>query len=138
MHTKLSFVLVACMLVSAAFVSRVAFAQPRAADQTLGMALLSASVAGNGTLIRGAGVALVSKTGTGEYFVTFGRSIANCTCTASPGDSSGQAHFITGMATANCPNGAANQVRIRTANPGVTGGSTPADISFQLVVFCPK
>jgi hypothetical protein len=55
-----------------------------APDQTLGMALMSAVVEANGTLISGTGVKSVTRTGLGGYLVQFDRSVAGCAPVASP------------------------------------------------------
>src|SRR5688572_18391632 len=51
---------------------------PAAADQTLGMALMSAGVDAPGTLIRGSGVVSANIFKLGYYDVTFERSVASC------------------------------------------------------------
>jgi hypothetical protein len=51
---------------------------PTAADKKLGMALRSAVVADNGTLVSGAGAVSVTKIAVGVYNVLFERSIAGC------------------------------------------------------------
>jgi hypothetical protein len=56
---------------------------PQAADQTLGMALMSAFVNEDGTLARGAGAVSSQRTAEGSYEVDLDRDIHNCTYTAS-------------------------------------------------------
>jgi hypothetical protein len=106
---------------------------PAAADKTRGMALMSATVAGGPTLIRGSGAVSVSSSATGFVDVVFDRDISDCSCTASPGayvvgeTSSGN------TASANCPY-ASNSVRVTLMS--AFGGFTSA--SFHVIVFCPK
>jgi hypothetical protein len=102
-----------------------------APDNTLGMALMAATVAGNATLIRGAGVVAVGRGSgaKGDFVVTFDRSLANCTCTATL-----MSAFESTIA-AICPRGdqLLNQVEV------VTWFQAQAfDLAFHLIVFCPK
>src|SRR5688572_4789338 len=52
---------------------------PAAADQKLGMALMSAVVASDGTLVAGAGAVSVTRLNAGVYNVAFERSVVGCT-----------------------------------------------------------
>ena len=107
-----------------------------AADDTLGMALLSATVSGDGTVVLGSGVAPGSNvnTSTGTYDLPFDRSVATCTCTASFGEhSSGIVILQQNFISASCPYNNANEVRVSTAING-----NLANLPFQLIVFCPK
>lgn len=118
----------ATALVAAATAARAA------PDRTLGMALMSATVFGNGTLASGSGVASIDHPSTGTYDVAFVRDLEACTCTASFGSHNGtistiQQNFI----SANCPFGAGNNVRVLMSANG-----TPQNFPFQLIVFCPK
>lgn len=111
-----------------------------APDNTLGMALLSATV-DNSTppnIARGSGAVSASRPGvaqntTGYADVVFDRDVSNCTCTASVGAFAaidfGAGNFV---ATATCPY-TANTVRVITSNDGVA-----ANFAFHLIVFCPK
>ena len=105
-----------------------------AADQSHGMAILSASVAGDGNRVRDAGVTAVERVSLGTYRVTFERPIATCTCTASAGANDVNAAIYGLTAAANCPYYAADSARINIAN---LGGQL-VDASFHVLVFCPK
>jgi hypothetical protein len=104
-----------------------------APDQTLGMAIMSATVAGT-ALAAGSGVVSIDRPSTGTYDIAFTRDLEACTCTASFGSHNGaistvQQNFI----SANCPFGAGNNVRVLMLVLG-----TPQNSPFQLIVFCPK
>jgi hypothetical protein len=58
---------------------------PAVADGGLGAAVMHASVAANGTLIRGSGAVAVEKVGPGYFQVSFNRSIASCSYFGSVG-----------------------------------------------------
>jgi hypothetical protein len=106
---------------------------PQAADQTLGMAILSATVRNDGVLVRVAGAASVVRPATGIYDVTFQRDVANCSCVASAGEFAVGLSDLGVIATANCPH-AANVVRVRTTDHA----GTSSNRNFHLIVFCPK
>jgi hypothetical protein len=104
-----------------------------APDQMLGMALMSATVAGT-ALAAGSGVVSIDRPDTGVYNIAFERDLEACTCTASFGAhngsiSSGGQNFI----SANCPNGTGNNVRVHILSNGLF-----SNLPFQLIVFCPK
>jgi hypothetical protein len=106
-----------------------------APDDTLGMALMSATVGANGTLVRGSGATSAEKNGTGEYLVQFARSIANCSCAASVGGNDPFVTYIlTHAATANCPSFVAPD----KAHIATSFDNTAVDRDFHLIVFCPK
>lgn len=105
-----------------------------AADKTLGMAILSASVAGDGSRVRDAGVTAIERVSLGTYKVTFARPIATCTCTASAGANSVDAALYGVTASANCPYYAADSARINIAN----SGGMLVDAPFHVLVFCPN
>lgn len=104
-------------------------------DDTLGVALMSASVDGENppNLIRGSGAVSVTRIAEGIFNIVFSRSVANCSCTASAGD------FVVGnqrsafTATANCPYNASS-VRVVTSYHDGSTSSSP----FHVIVFCPK
>ncbi len=108
---------------------------PEAADQTRGMALMSASVASDGALQASGGVVSSARVSTGFYSVKFDRSVENCTCTASFGSHSGTAvaYLAQNYISANCPFGDPDNVTVWIIRGGVDG-----DYPFQLIVFCPK
>jgi hypothetical protein len=104
-----------------------AFLAPRAsmaaADGKLGMALMSAVVASDGTLTRGAGVTQSSRVSTGNYKVIFGRDVSTCT------------FAVTSVNT--LPVSAAAQPGfggVGVALAGSDGGAVNAP--FNLIVFC--
>ena len=74
-----------------------------AADGSQGMALMSAVVSPEGSLVRGTGAVSVVRSETGVYFVTFDRSTRDCSYFGSIG------HAV--------PDGSTQNVLI-TANPG--------------------
>ena len=103
-----------------------------APDQTPGMALMSATVSGT-ELAAGSGVVSIDRASTGTYDIAFKRDLEACTCTASFGShngaiSSSDDNFI----SANCPNGAGNNVRVLMLLNGEFWNAP-----FQLIVFCP-
>lgn len=107
-----------------------------APDNTLGMAILSATVASNGTLTHGSGATGSVQNGTGIYMVTFNRDLTGCSGTASAGRSTiGAVHFSI-IATADCPATAANDLRVYTRT-GLTIGDV-INAAFHAIVFCPK
>jgi len=67
----------------AALLAPAAAQQLRAPDKTLGMALLSARVAADGTLEGGAGVVSSQRNSAGNYGVTFNRDVSSCDLSAS-------------------------------------------------------
>lgn len=105
-----------------------------AADQSLGMAIMSATVEGDGTLRGIAGVVGAAKVSTGNYTIRFVRSVAGCMCVGSPGTSDGSAIHTSGALaiTVNCPFGDPENVRVWSRI-----GGADADFPFHLIVFCP-
>jgi hypothetical protein len=99
--------------------------EPRAADNTLGMALLGAFVNSDGTLARGSGVTNSSRFAPGGYQVFFDRDISNCTYSAV-----GVSFAIVRIVTIS-----ANQLQFNTNNP-TTG--TLTDTSFSATIYCAK
>ena len=106
---------------------------PAAADKKLGMATMSAVVAGNGTLVNGAGAVSVTKIGTGRYSVEFAREVTGCAYVAMAGNISGNtgtaAVYAIGFYTSDDP----NVIRIQMKNPI---NSFDNDGAFHLIVFC--
>jgi hypothetical protein len=107
--------------------SCLAFLAPRAgiaaADGKLGMALMSAVVASDGTLTRGAGVTQSSRIAPGNYKVIFERDVSTCTFAVTSVDT-------TPVSAAAQP--AFGGVGVVLA--GSSGG--PIDAPFNLIVFC--
>lgn len=108
-----------------------------APDNTQGMALMSATVNNTTTpptLVRGSGAVSVSRPTTGIAHVVFDRDLSNCSCTTSVGSHQIGAYTPgTYFSTTNCPF-AANSARIATKNESYT----LVNVSFHLIVFCPK
>jgi hypothetical protein len=104
---------------------------PQAADQTRGMALMSAAVYWDGTLLRGAGAIAAQRNNTGTYQVDFARSIVNCTITVSV-SSPTEDEFYIGFASAGRTAAASNRAWVWTFLN--TGGQ--ADRPFTMMVFC--
>ena len=105
-----------------------------APDQTLGMALMSATVSDSGVLVAGSGVASIVRPSTGTYVIAFKRDLDACTCTASfGGHTVGIFTAAQNFISANCPSGAGNNVRVLMSNNGAF-----VNWPFQLIVFCPK
>lgn len=98
-----------------------------APDQTLGMALLSAVVEANGTLISGTGVKNVTRTGVGGYLVQFDRSVAGCAPVASP-----LVNFYDNFVAVNHIPMPPDTFRVLTGE--VLGSGE--DTRFSLIVFC--
>ena len=98
-----------------------------APDNTLGMAILAASVNSDGTLLAGSGAASAAKLGTGQYRVDFDRDVLSCFRAATLESSAGEIRAITDTVTFN-------RVLVVTAN---SGGSI-SDASFNLLVYCAR
>jgi hypothetical protein len=99
-----------------------------APDQTHGMALMSAVVEANGTLISGTGVKNVTHTGLGGYLVQFDRSVTGCTPVASP-----LANFYDNFVTVkHIPTPTPDTFQVLTGE--VLGNGE--DTRFSLIVFC--
>jgi hypothetical protein len=102
-----------------------------APDRTLGMALLSAAVDSDGTLVHGAGVASSSRISAGTYLVRFDRNVRNCTSAAVHAGSSslfGDINVVVAW-----PSSPSANVTVYTSNPG-----GPTNGPFHLIVFCAK
>ena len=99
---------------------------PEAADNTLGMAIMSAVVQSNGTAFSKAGVGSVAKPDTGSYFLDFVRPVTDCTPMVSATPSAYASWFI----TLDPPN------RIEVNTYDAAGALT--DKYFSIIVFCPQ
>ena len=103
---------------------------PAAADQTLGMAMMSAVVRADGTLVRGTGAISSTLSSPGRYLVSFERSISDCTITVTAGDAGAGTtliYFYTG--------------RHLDVKAVTVGGVNPINFasvngSFHLLAFC--
>jgi hypothetical protein len=104
-----------------------------AADNTLGMALLSASVNSDGTLARGVATG-ANKLGTGLYEVIFDRDLTTCSYTVSPGIAANGGSLLATFSQAEGRAGNADGVFVELQNQA---GNT-VDAPFHLIVFCPK
>ena len=109
---------------------------PRAADQTLGMALMSAVFNANTvTLVRGTGAISVERSFVGHYLVTFERDVRDCTFVVSVGDTTSHLQrngFANAMPFGNL-NPPAARVHTRDA-----GGALVDTLPFHLIVFCAR
>jgi hypothetical protein len=106
-----------------------------AADDTLGVAHMSAVVATDGTFVanKSSGVLSSAKTAGGTDTVQFRRDVANCTYVASLGDT-GTALPPVGSALVSLSGASPSTVFVETVNPA--GALT--DASFHLAVFCAR
>jgi hypothetical protein len=102
-----------------------------APDKTLGMALMSAVVNLDGTLIRGSGVVSVDHPSVAFYRVWFDRPINNCTGVAGPGNIPSYV-YDGGQAAVNFTDAFPNSVVVKTRN----SSGAVADWPFHLIVFC--
>ena len=109
--------------------SRFAAAAP---DNTRGMAILFAALAGDGTTLAGSGVVSVSHPAQGQSWVTFDRDVSNCGYYATVANYSGV--LSSGHAATALVSGAPQVVAVQTRN---SAGSA-ADIGVHLLVFCNK
>lgn len=96
-----------------------------AADNTLGVALLSAAVLGDGTLFQGAGALSVVANGSGNYRVKFVRDLVGCTAVAS-------SRTNTGLVQAADLSVSDDEIQVWTTD----FSGVPGDRSFSLLVFC--
>jgi hypothetical protein len=103
---------------------------PQAADQTFGMALLSATVGSNGVLIHGAGALSSQRNVVGDYYIDFVRSIVNCTIIAGVSHPGGG--MIRGFASASRLPATNNRAWVVTSL--YTGVQT--DLPFAVTVLC--
>jgi hypothetical protein len=147
MLAKPSSALFCALLFSAAAAIGAAFAEqpqaarqaaaPRAADQTLGMAIMSANVDRSGTLTGGAGVVGALRQANGQYFVAFNRSVEGCTHV---GAVAGDVAFVFPGLVAATPktdtfNGRTYYgVRVDTSDHDAFITDRP----FHLIVFCSR
>jgi len=106
-----------------------------APDNTLGMAIMSASAYGS-NVMQSSGVQTIVNPSTGRYEITFDRSVTDCAHVASATNAYPEADF-----------GAAWGVKVRhhSSSPDLlavytfgTDGTTLATRPFSLIVFCPK
>ena len=121
------------MVLATAFVAAPA-ATRAAPDQTLGMALMSALVASNGTLLGGAGAISSNQPSTGRYQVFFNRSVLGCDYVATQSQTGALSHNPPLATIATAPGGSANAVWVVVQD----GAGTNVDRIFRMIVFCPK
>ena len=126
MRSKLRFTLT----LSAALAPALAGSALAAPDQTLGVALMGATVSLQGNIYPqlSSGVASAKRIAVGYYEVKFNRSLFGCTPAVSPLLSSSIVEF-NGLDDGD---GDETLMRVRTYDP--TG--TPADSGFTVVYFC--
>jgi hypothetical protein len=98
---------------------------------------LSANIRG-GQLVSGTATAL-EHPATGEYVVSFGRDVSTCAAVASPGFTGGVGDAQTvavGLTSVGDDDLAINKVGVQFHIREATGGVTPVDTDFHLVVAC--
>lgn len=106
-------------------------AKPEAADKKLGVAMMSAVVAANGTIQRGAGSGPTARLSTGTYEVRFQRDIRDCAYTVTAGSiaAGNPAYGLPVVAwRTNKPDGL--WIQILDKNGGVV------DRDFHVIVLC--
>ena len=108
---------------------------PAAADKKLGMALMSAVVAADGTLASGSGAVSATKLTAGVYNVAFERSVAGCSFSATSATANDNSGVQDNLVMALHLQTASNGIQIQTLNQD---GGALRDGSFHLLVFCPK
>ena len=91
---------------------------------------LWASVAADGSLVRGTGTARATRTATGAYEVVFGTAIAECAAVAALAAPDGTTSTATGQVGATAQ--ADSVIRVETE----TSTGSNADKAFHLAVFC--
>ena len=105
-----------------------------APDQTQGMALMSAVVRLDGTLVSGSGVVSSDRFLAFDYRVTFTRSVQGCTFVASSGTTENE-----GFSGGGVPISTSVTFNGTLLLPNVVSVFTHVDGSpFMLIVFCPK
>jgi hypothetical protein len=102
-----------------------------APDVTKGMALMSAAVAADATLVHGSGVVIASRSSAGVYSVFFDWTVSGCTFVGTIGPAN--AGTAAGMIDV-APSTGMTGVRVETRE--TTGVLT--DKPFHLIVFCTK
>ena len=103
-----------------------------AADNTLGMALMSVSAYGS-TVFQNSGAQSITNTGTGTYEIIFDRSILDCVHVGSV-TNAGDADFGIWRVKVRQLKIEPTKVRILTTLSDGTSTTRP----FSLLVFCPK
>jgi len=119
-----------CTLALTATLAASPAALEAAPDQTLGMAIMSALVAADGTLLRGTGVKTAERLDEGRYQITFNRSVAECDIVVSL-NSGGGASFA-GQAAGATFSSTLAEVRTRDSS------GTQVDRRFFVIVLCAK
>lgn len=115
------------------FKPMIAVASPPGADNTLGMAILSAVVNSDGTIARGAGATASSRIVTGQYEVDFGRDVSGCAYVSTVGSPTAGAS-ARGQPTVAPRSGNSDGVFVETQDSTGNDYSLP----FHLIVFCAK
>ena len=105
---------------------------PAAADKSLGMAVMSAVIASNGTLVRGAGAVSATRLAAGSYTVTFNRSLADCSFLGGIGAGKAPGH-ASGYVIAVNPALELDTVKVRTQ--AISNGAD-TDGQFHVQVIC--
>ena len=100
-----------------------------APDNTLGMALLGAYVRTDSSLHGSSGVTAVSKTGGGDYSITFDRDVSSCILSGTVAQASQvmlTAYVLTGV----------DPAKVRVVTFYYTG--SVVDVPFYVMAFCPQ
>jgi len=109
--------------------------EPRAADQTLGLALMSADVSSGCVLARSSGVLGTNLQATGQCDVQFERDILQCTWVATLGNPDNVVSSAGEIAVNSLDVGfLAGGVRVRTFN----SAGTATNLAFHIIAFCAK
>jgi hypothetical protein len=108
---------------------------PAAADNTQGMAIMSAIVLDNGTLHHPVGVTSATRFAAGSYELVFERPITNCAATASSGALYGVNAFYSRLVNTAYTTGEPTKITVYTRH---TPDLNFADATFHIIVFCAK
>jgi hypothetical protein len=106
-----------------------------APDRTQGVALMSATVAANGNLVRGSGVVSSIREAVGSYIVTFERPIDTCVAAGNVSQGIGVEFQrpVPGSVSAAFL-GEPNEAMVVVTD----ADGQNDDLGFQLLLFCPK
>jgi hypothetical protein len=111
-----------------------------AADNSLGMALMSAAVTYQGQLVRGSGATAVSIISLGRYLVSFDRDVADCTWVVNAGTEGSFVHGVFGP-DYNSSYAANQLVVVLEEITGATSNTTSYNgvyDDFNVIVFCAR
>ena len=141
MRIQIATLTFACLLTASSAMAQVINSPPNGRvrppvpDGKLGMALLSAVVAADGTLTTGAGATGVNHAGIGVYFIGFNRDLTGCTLSATVGEPAGPGGGnVIGVTSVAGQGGDGTGVFVQTLDPPGTNVDRP----FHLLVFCTR